>query len=380
MKKIPYGRQSISNFDIETVARALKNELITQGLLVERFERSVASFCEVKYSVAVNSGTAALHLMMLALGIGSGDEVITTPLSFAATANCVLYCGGTPVFADVDYETGLLDPVAVESKITKNTKAIITVDYSGHPSFFKQLHTIAIKYNLALLDDAAHSLGAKYEGKRIGTQALMTTFSFHPVKLITTGEGGAVVTNNKKLYEKLLLFRTHGITKNADKFMYAGYNKEQWYYEMQELGFNYRITDFQCALGLSQMTRAEDFLQKRKSIANLYNESFKSDPRFRIYTEQKKCQSGWHLYPLRIMDRKFNKVKLFEQLKRHGIRLQVHYIPIYLHPYYQRKFGYKRGDFPNAEKFYREEISLPIYYDLKINDVKKIVKRIKEIV
>ncbi|KKU12876.1 MAG: hypothetical protein UX17_C0034G0002 [Parcubacteria group bacterium GW2011_GWC2_45_7] len=381
MKSIHYGRQSINGQDINAVVKTLRSDFLTQGPLVEKFEKKLAAYCGVKYAVAVSSGTAALHAAMFAVGIGPGDEVIVPPLSFVATANCVLYLGATPVFADVVYETGLLDPQEVEKKITKKTKAIITVDYSGHPSYFRELRAIAKKHKLVLVDDASHSLGATYRGERIGAQADITTFSFHPVKIITTGEGGMVVTTNKKFYERANRFRTHGITKNPDEFISKHDRLLPWYYEMQDLGFNYRLTDIQCALGISQLQRIDSFLAKRRKIGLAYTMLFGNDRHFKPYKEQMSCQSSWHFYPLRIngisAEKKF---QLFRQLNAAGIFPQVHYIPIYLQPYYRKRFGYRQGDFPKAERFYKEEISLPLFVNLPLSDVKRIVDTLKRIV
>lgn len=381
MKPIHYGRQSINRQDIDAVVKTLRSDFITQGPMVEKFEKKLTHFCGAKYSVAVNSGTAALHAAMFAIGIGLGDEVIIPPLSFAATANCVLYMGATPIFADVEYETGLLDPKEVEKKITSKTRAIITVDYSGHPSYFSELRVIAKKHNLVLVDDASHSLGAKYHGETIGTQADIATFSFHPVKIITTGEGGIMVTNNRTFYEQAVLFRTHGITKDPNKFIFKEHQQEPWYYEMQDLGFNYRLTDIQCALGISQLERIDSFLKKRRKIGLLYTKLLGDDRRFEIYREQAGCRSSWHFYPLRINSISTEKkLQLFKRLNTVGIFPQVHYISIHLHPYYRKLFGYRPGDFPNAERFYKEEISLPLFVDLPLSDVKRIVKKIKQVV
>lgn len=381
MRSIHYGHQSINEQDINVVVKTLRSDFLTQGPMVEKFEKSIARFCGAKYAVAVNSGTAALHAAMFVIGLTSGDEVITTPLSFAATANCVLYLGATPVFADVDYETGLLNPKEVEKKITGNTKAIITVDYSGHPSYFKELQIIAKKHKLFLIDDASHSLGAQYWGEPVGIQADITTYSFHPVKIITTGEGGMVVTNNKILYERALLFRTHGITKDPSRFIYEEHQQEPWYYEMQELGFNYRLTDIQCALGVSQLQRIKGFIKKRREIGLLYTDLFEANSKFQPYKEQIECQSSWHFYPLRLNGISTKKkLRLFKQLNKAGIFPQVHYIPIHLHPYYRNRFGYRKGDFPIAERFYQEEISLPLFVDLGFPDIERIVRELKLIV
>ena len=381
MKPIHYGHQSINRQDIDAVVKTLRSDFLTQGPTIAEFEKRIADYCGVKYASAVSSGTAALHAAMFAVGIGPGDEVVVPPLSFAATANCVLYQEATPVFADVVYETGLLDPQEVEKKITKKTKAIITVDYSGHPSYFSQLRKIAKKHNLVLVDDASHSLGATYQDGRIGSQADIATFSFHPVKIITTGEGGMVVTNNKKFYDRANRFRTHGITKSAAEFIDRQKRLFPWYYEMQDLGFNYRLTDLQCALGISQLSRVDSFLKKRRALAALYTSLVGNDRRFVVYREQPDCLSSWHFYPLRIKGISAEKkLQLFKKLNAAGIFPQVHYIPIHLQPYYRKRFGFRQGDFPNAERFYKEEISLPLFVDLPLSDVKRIIDTLKRIV
>lgn len=380
VKAIYYGRQSINSQDSNAVVKTLKSDFLTQGPTVEKFEKKIAGYCGVRYAVAVSSGTAALHAAMFAIDLKPGDEVITTPLSFAATANCVLYLGAIPVFADVVYETGLVDPREVEKKITPKTRAIITVDYSGHPSYFLELRTIAKKHNLILIDDASHSLGATYYGEVVGTQADMTIFSFHPIKIITTGEGGMVVANDKKFYDRASRFRTHGITKNTEEFINQRNRLLPWYYEMQDLGFNYRLTDIQCALGISQLQRIESFLRKRRKIGLLYTRLLEGERRFKVYQEQIGCQSSWHFYPLRMMDiSPKRKRRVFQQLNDLGIFPQVHYIPIHLHPYYRKLFGYRQGDFPQVERFYNEEISLPLFYDLSFSQVERIIGILKNI-
>lgn len=381
MKPIHYGHQSINQQDIDAVVKTLRSDFLTQGPMGEKFEKNVARFCGAEYAVAVNSGTAALHAAMFAIGIGPGDEVIVPPLSFAATANCVLYLGATPIFSDVVYETGLLNPKEVEKKITAKTRAVITVDYSGHPSYFRELQAIAKSHNLILIDDASHSLGATYHGELIGTQTDITTFSFHPVKIITTGEGGMIVTNNKKFYDRAKRFRTHGITKSSTEFIDRQNRLLPWYYEMQDLGFNYRLTDIQSALGISQLERIDSFLKKRRTIAHLYTTLLEGDRRFTSYKEQTGCQSSWHLYPLRINGISTEKkLQLFKQLNDAGIFPQVHYIPIHLQPYYRQRFGFHQGDFPNAERFYNEEVSLPLFVDLSLANVKQIVENLRRYV
>jgi UDP-4-amino-4,6-dideoxy-N-acetyl-beta-L-altrosamine transaminase len=353
------------------------SDKITQGSLVGKFEGGLMKLSETKYAVAVSSGTAALHAAVFAAGIAKGDEVITTPLSFSATANCVLYQGGTPVFADIDYETGLLDPKEVEKKVTRKTKAVITVDYAGHPSYFSELRKICRRHKLILIDDACHSFGASYQGHPIGTQADISVFSFHPAKVITTGEGGAVVTNNKKFYERALIFRSHGITKDRHAFLDKKQKNAPWFYEMQELGYNYRLCDIQCALGISQLKKLGAFLKKRGEIARYYNDELAHDPRFKTPKELFGHRSAWHLYPLRILDKKINKRALFNKFRNNNIFPQVHFIPIHTHPYYQNRFSYKMGDFPKAERFYEEEISLPMYPTLAKKDIRRVIDVLK---
>lgn len=379
MKQIFYAKHTVGKDDIKALEKIFREEWLTQGKRVGEFESKIARYCGARYAVAVNSGTSALHLATFAAGITSGDEVITTPLSFSATANCILYEGGFPIFADADYETGLLDPEEVEKKITDKTRAVITVDYGGHPSFFRELKSICARNHIVFIDDAAHSLGAVYHQKLIGTQADITIFSFHPAKLITTGEGGMLLTNNKTFYERALLLRNHGITKRAKDFLYRSEQRKPWYYEMQELGYNYRLTDFQCMLGLTQFQKIQTFLKKRREIAHAYTKLFEGDKRFKTPKELEGCESAWHLYPLRIRDKSINKEKIFQKCKEQNIFPQVHYIPIHTHPYYQKNFSYRRGDFPKAEAFYEEEISLPLYPTLKMSDVERIVKIIKSI-
>lgn len=350
---IPYGRQTIDDNDIQAVLDVLKSDYLTTGPKVAEFEKKVADYVGVKYAVAVNSGTAALHIACLAAGIKEGDEVITSPITFAASANCVLYCGGTPVFADIDAETYNISPKQIQEKITSNTKAIIPVHYTGQPCDMEAIQAIARKYNLLVIEDAAHALGAEYKGKKIGSISDMTCFSFHPVKPVTTGEGGMVVTNNEKLYKKLLLFRSHGITRD-DNLMTE--NQGDWYYQQLELGYNYRITDISCALGISQMDKIDDFIKRRREIAKRYDEAFKDVKGIKIPKQIEGATSGWHLYMIQVDDRK----KIFDKLRKTGIGVNVHYIPVYKHPYYQNN-GYERCCCPVAESYYSRAISLPIF-------------------
>lgn len=352
---IPYGHQAIDEEDIQEVVKVLRSDYLTTGPKIEEFEKSVADYVGAKYAVAVSNGTAALHVACLAAGIGEGDEVITTPITFAASANCVLYCGGTPVFADIDERTYNIDPVEIEKKITPKTKAIIPVHFAGQPCDMDAIYKIAKEHNLIVIEDGAHVLGAEYKGKKIGNVSQMVTFSFHPVKPITTGEGGMVVTNDEKLYERLKLFRSHGITRD-EKLMTQ--NEGGWYYEQLELGFNYRMTDIQAALGNSQMKKLDSFLKRRREIAQYYNEAFQKHSDLIIPAQLEGTNSGWHLYV--IQTRNGKRKEMFDSLREAGIGVNVHYIPVYHHPYY-RKHGYGDVYCPNAEKLYQNMITLPIY-------------------
>lgn len=369
---IPYGRQSIDENDIKAVEEVLRSDYLTTGPKIEEFERKVAAYTGAKYAVAIANGTAALHAACYAAGIGEGDEVITTPITFAASSNCVLYCGGKPVFADIDEKTYNISQEDIERKITSATKAIIAVHFTGQPCEMEKIHNIARKHNLIVIEDAAHALGAQYKGKMVGSISDMTTFSFHPVKHITTGEGGMILTNNDKLYQRLKLFCTHGITRD-DKLMTK--NDGPWYYEQLELGFNYRITDIQCALGISQMDKLPEFLNKRKNIAARYNEAFAGNDNIQIPYQELGCDNAWHLYVIRIKNGKRKEV--FEKLRKAGIGVNVHYIPVYQHPYY-RNNGYKDTICPNAEKYYKECISLPLYPELKAEEQEYVIKKVLE--
>ena len=377
---IPYGRQSIDDADIEAVVKVLKSDYLTTGPAVAAFEKKVADYVGAKYAVAVSNGTAALHVACLAAGIGAGDEVVTTPITFAASANCVLYCGGTPVFADIDPDTYNISPVELERKITSRTKAIIPVHYTGQPCDMDAILEIAHKHDLLVIEDGAHALGASYKGKRIGSIADMTCFSFHPVKPVTTGEGGMIVTDNEELYRKLVLYRSHGITRDNDMMQQYEDQLRQstdpalqeaadmlrgdvtdpggWYYQQLELGYNYRITDIACALGASQMDKLDRFLERRRQIAGKYDEAFADIPQIKTPWQQEGCQSGWHLYMIQTMER--SRREVFDGLRQAGIGVNVHYIPVYRHPYYQRN-GYAGVHCLNAEAFYERAVSLPIF-------------------
>ena len=370
---IPYGRQTIEDDDIQAVVDVLKSDYLTTGPKIAEFEQIVADYVGAKYAVAISNGTSALHAACFAAGIGPGDEVITTPLTFAASANCVLYCGGTPVFADVDARTYNIDPEDIKRKITDKTRAIIAVHLAGQPCDMDEIHSIAREHNLVVIEDGAHALGSVYKGKRIGSLSDMTTFSFHPVKPITTGEGGMIVTDNESLYKKLLLFRSHGITRD-DSLMNR--NDGPWFYQQLDLGYNYRITDIQCALGCSQMKKLDRFLKRRKEIVARYNEAFAGCNNIVTPYQLPETESGWHLYIVQI--KKHDRKKVFETLRECGIGVNVHYIPVYMHPYYQ-EHGYENVHCRNAEEVYSHIISLPLYPGLSIEQQEYVIRTLKDI-
>jgi UDP-4-amino-4,6-dideoxy-N-acetyl-beta-L-altrosamine transaminase len=383
---IPYGRQSIDEEDIQAVAEVLRSDYLTTGPKVEEFEKVVADYVGAKYAVAVSNGTAALHIACLAAGIGPGDEVITTPITFAASANCVLYCGGTPVFADIKKDTYNIDPQDIEKKITDKTKAIIAVHYTGQPCEMDAIHAIAKKYNLLVIEDGAQVISGQYKGKMVGGLSDMTTFSFHPVKPVTTGEGGMVTTNHKELYERLKLYHTHGITRQPE-MMHN--NDGPWYYEQLELGYNYRITDIQCALGISQMRKLDRFAEHRRKLAATYDAEFaRLTKEKNLYDNEGKplvvtpyqhpdCLSSYHLYMIQVPAAIRRQV--FEQLRKADIGVNVHYIPVYKLPYYQ-EHGYKDVCCPNAEEFYSRAITLPLFADMTEEQVNYVAAQVVRIV
>lgn len=370
MAIIPYGRQHIDEDDIKTVAEALRSDYLTTGPRIGEFESSMTSFCRAKHGVAVSNGTAALHAAMFALDIGPGDEVIVPPMTFAATANCVLYQGGTPVFCDVDEGTLLMDPALVESKITDRTKAIIAVDYAGQPCDWNALRTIADRHGLALVADGCHALGATLDGKPVGTLADMTVFSFHPVKHATTGEGGMILTDDDALDTRLRTFRSHGITSDARTREQTG----AWFYEMQDLGYNYRMTDIQAALGTSQMKKLSGFLARRREIATRYQAAF-AGSKVRPLSVRTDVEHAYHLYVVRLE----NRNEMYKELRKANIYTQVHYIPVHFHPYYREKLGTGEGLCPVAEAAYEEILSLPMYPDLTNTQLEYVIKTILEL-
>ena len=379
-KLLPYGHQWIDEEDVKAVTEVLRSDWITQGPKVAEFEKEFASYVDARYAVAVNSGTAALHAACFAAQIKKGDEAITSPITFAASANCVLYQGGMPVFADIDADTLNIDPVEIKKKITKKTKALIPVDFTGLPVDLEKILEIAKDNNLVIIEDASHALGATYKGSKIGSISDMTIFSFHPVKHITTGEGGMIITNNKEYYERLKLFRTHGITKDKDKLL--NYNGP-WYYEMQELGYNYRLTDFQCALGLSQLKKIDRIIQRRREIVKKYNYEFKDMPEIKIpQINPVDSNPAWHIYMIQLsLERlKVERREIFEALRAENIGVNVHYIPVHLQPYYQKRFGYHSGNFPKAENYYSRAITLPVFPKMSDKDIDDVVKAAKKVI
>lgn len=364
-KYIPYGRQWIDDDDIKAVVEVLKSDYLTTGPKIKEFEEKFADYVGAKYAVAVSSGTAALHAACFATGISTGDEVITSPMTFAASANCVLYQGGKPVFADIDPLTYNISPREIKNKITDKTTAVILVHYTGQPCDLAEIQQIAREHNLIVIEDAAHALGATYRGEKIGNcnYSDMTIFSFHPVKHITSGEGGMITTNNKELYDKLIQFRNHGITKDDKK--YINDNEGPWYHEQQFLGYNYRMTDIQAALGISQLKKIDMFVQRRREIAEIYDREFADIEWVKLPYQEEDRNSSWHLYVIQVEEEKLGKSRkeVFEYLRANGIGVQVHYIPVYWHPYYQ-ELGYEKGMCSEVERIYKGNISLPLFAKL----------------
>lgn len=373
-KMIPYGRQTIEEDDIQAVVDVLRSDYLTTGPKIAEFEKMVADYVGAKYAVAISNGTSALHAACFAAGIQPGDEVITTPLTFAASSNCVLYCGGTPVFADVDLKTYNIDPEDIRRKITDKTKAIIAVHLAGQPCDMDEIHKIAKEHDLLVIEDGAHALGSVYKGKKVGTLSDMTTFSFHPVKPITTGEGGMIVTDNEEFYQKMMLFRSHGITRDENLMTR---NDGSWFYQQLDLGYNYRITDIQCALGCSQMKKLDRFLARRKEIVARYNEAFADCENIITPYQLPETESGWHLYIVQVKN--CDRKKVFESLREQGIAVNVHYIPVYLHPYYQ-EHGYKDVHCKNAEEVYSHIISLPLYPTLTVEEQEYVIETLKHVI
>lgn len=377
--KIYYGHQYIDDADVEAVTRVLKSDYLTCGPEIGKLEQKLCSLTGAKYAVALSNGTAALHLACMAAGVADGDEVITTPVTFAASANCALYCGAKPVFADINPNTYNIAPSDVEAKMNPRTKAVVAVDYTGQAVELDRLLELCRQNHAVLIEDGAHSLGTKYKGQGVGSIADMTTFSFHPVKTVTGGEGGAVLTNSEEYYRKLLLYRTHGITRAPELLEHTGVG--DWYYEQIGLGYNYRMTDIQAALISSQLDKLAVFSGRRKEIVARYNEAFKNMPELFVQQEIPESDTTRHLYILRIVPDKLTigRKEFFEYLGAENICCNVHYIPVYYFPYYE-KLGYFRGLCPNAEKLYEEIISLPLYYGMTDEDVTDVIHAVKKVV
>jgi perosamine synthetase len=369
---LPYGRQSIDEADIQAVVDVLRSDWLTTGPKVGEFEEAFAAYVGAAQAVSFTSGTAALHAAAFAAGLKSGDEAITTPLTFAATANCVLYQQATPVFADVCADTLNLDPEQVIRKISTKTRAILPVDYAGHPADLVSILEIAQQRGLVVIEDACHALGAEYNGKRVGSIADLTVFSFHPVKHVTTGEGGMVTTNNPQFAETLRRFRNHGISTEARQRQSAG----QWHYEMVLLGFNYRLPDFACALGLSQLKKLNVNLTRRRAIAARYTEAFREIPGAIPPPVRSNANPAWHLYPICLDLTKLtaDRAKVFRALRAENIGVNVHYIPVHTQPYYRQQFGYTGGEYPVAELAYQQLISLPMFHGMSDQDVEDVIR------
>lgn len=378
-KKIYYGRQWIGKDDVDAMAEALAEDLITCGPKVDAAEKALAEYVGAEYAVMCSNGTAALHCACLAAGLKEGDEVITTPLTFAASANCVLYVGAKPVFADINPKTYNIDPDEIEKKITDRTKAVIAVDYTGQAVEHERIRAICDKYNLIFIEDAAHAIGTKYKEKYIGSLADMTCFSFHPVKTITCGEGGAVTTSNADIYKKLVLAHIHGITHD-EQMMEEAPHEGMWYYEQISLGYNYRITDFQAALFMSQLKKLERFKARRKEIVQKYNESFRSIPGIIIQEEIEESDTCWHLYVIQLDLDKLtcSRREFFDALSAEGVQPQIHYVPVYWFPYYKH-LGYKKGLCPNAEKIYKNIMSIPLYPRMSDEDVDDVIRAVEKV-
>jgi UDP-4-amino-4,6-dideoxy-N-acetyl-beta-L-altrosamine transaminase len=377
--KLYYGHQYIDDADIKAVEEVLRSDYLTCGPKVTELEERLCKLTGAKHAVACSNGTAALHIAALAAGVGEGDELITTPITFAASANCALYCGAKPVFADINPNTYNISPESVKEKITGKTKAVVAVDYTGQAVELDKLLKVCHERGITLIEDGAHSIGTKYNGKPVGSIADMTTFSFHPVKTVTGGEGGAVLTNSDEFYQKLLLYRAHGITREPDLMVHEPHGS--WYYEQVDLGYNYRITDIQCALILSQLDKLDIFAARRSEIVARYNDAFSNMPELFVQQEIPESDTTRHLYILRIKPELLNidRKGFFEAMAAENICCNVHYQPVYWLPYYEN-MGYKKGICPNAEKLYNEIMSLPLYYSLTDNDVDDVIMAVRKIV
>ena len=371
---IPYGKQWIDEEDIKAVAEVLRSDWLTTGPMVEAFEKAISDYVGAKYAVAFSSGTAALHGAAYASEISKNDEVIVPPLTFAATANCVVYQGGTPIFVDVDADSLLIDHLLLKNKINSKTKAVIAVDYAGQPCNYDALRAIAAENHLLLISDACHALGAKYRGQMVGSLADLTVFSFHPVKHITTGEGGMVVTDNEEYASRMRCFRNHGIQSDHRQRNKTG----TWYYEMTDLGYNYRLTDIQCALGLSQLRRLPEWIQRRRDIAQMYDKAFANNTEIKPLKVKADVFHVYHLYVITLSSKlKGHRSEIFSSLRNAGIGVNVHYIPVHLHPFYKKNFGTSSGSCPVAESAYESILSLPMFPKMTNQDVNRVIAEVE---
>lgn len=376
---IAYGKQCVEQDDIDAVVETLRSDFITCGPKVDALEEKLCEVTGAKYAVVVSNGTAALHLAALAAGFGEGDEVIVSSVTFAASSNCVLYCGAKPVFADIRPDTYNIDTGSIEKLITPRTKGIVAVDFTGQAVEHDAIRDICKKHNLILIEDAAHAIGTKYKGRPVGSIADMTCFSFHPVKTVTSGEGGAITTNDEQLYHRLMRLRTHGITRNPEEMVHP--TDALWYNEQVELGYNYRMTEFQAALLLSQLKKLPKFSARRKEIVEKYDKAFSEMPEIFVQREIPESDTTRHLYILRLNLDKLtcDRRQFFDALYAENTRPQVHYLPVYWHSYYE-KLGYQKGICPNAEKYYEEVMSIPLYYSLTDADTDDVIRAVKKVV
>lgn len=379
-KKLYYGHQFIDDEDIQAVVAVLKSDYLTCGPKIGELEARLCEVTHAKYAVAVSNGTAALHVACMAAGIGPGDEVITTSITFAASANCAVYCGATPVFADIDPETYNIDPESIRAHITTKTKAVVAVDFTGQAVEIEKIRAICDEYKLIFIEDAAHSIGTTYNGEPVGSLADMTCFSFHPVKTVTSGEGGAVTTNNKDFYDKLILAHAHGIT-HVEAQMKEKNPEGPWYYEMIDKGYNYRMTDFQAALLMSQLNKLEKFSSRRKEIVKKYDEAFSKLSQLFVQKTIPKSDTTRHLYIIQLKLDQLNctRREFFDAMAAENVQCQVHYVPVYWFPFYE-KMGYKKGLCPNAEEMYKGIMSIPLYPAMTDEDVDDVIHAVTKVV
>lgn len=375
---LSYGHQYIDEADVRAVAGMLLSDFLTCGPKVSELEQALCSITRSTHCTTVSNGTAALHVACLAAGVSPGDEVITTPITFAASANAILYCGGTPVFADIDPRTYAIDPTSVEAHITSRTKAVIAVDFTGQACDYGAIQSICQRHNLLLIEDAAHSIGTSYCGRPVGSIADLTTFSFHPVKTVTAGEGGAVMSSDPELAQRVLLYARHGITRDPALLRERG--NSNWYYEQQLLGYNYRLTDIQCALALSQLQKLERFSARRKELARGYDEVFRTMPEVFVQEENEGSDTVRHLYILRLnLDRlRCDRREFYDAMQAENIGVNVHYIPVYYFPHYQG-LGYERGLCPNAEAYYERCVTLPLFYGMTDRDQEDVIEAVRKV-